>query len=133
MARSRLTVVPGRTTPHITSLDISARSRHNRIKVYVPVAFALLLLAHAFDWVSFVVMTRLHGLAAEANPIVVLLAQEVGLPGLTVVKLAAVVFGGAVFVLLAPQRRRLAAALIIYGIAAGMVGGLSNVATIYAY
>lgn len=101
--------------------------------MFVPVAFAVLLIAHLFDWASFVVMTSLHGLEAEANPIVVFLAQEVGLPGLTVVKLAVVVFGGAVFAVLAPQRRRLATALIIYGIAAGLVGGVSNVATIYAF
>ena len=101
--------------------------------VFVPLAFAALLVAHLFDFVSFLVMMSRHGLAAEANPIVVLLAQEIGLPGLTLVKVAAVLFGGAVFVLLAPRRRRLATALILYGICAGMVGGLTNVATIYSY
>jgi hypothetical protein len=101
--------------------------------VFVPFSLAILMAAHLFDLLSFLVMTELHGMEAEANPIVVLLHQEMGLPGLTLVKLAAVVFGGAVFVFLAPQRRRLATAVILYGIAAGMVGGLSNVATIYAY
>jgi predicted alpha/beta hydrolase len=101
--------------------------------VFVPLAFALLVAAHLFDLASFVVMTDMHGLGAEANPIVVFLHQEIGLPGLTVLKVAAVAFGGTVFALIAPHRRRLATAVIVYGIAAGMVGGLSNVATIYAY
>jgi hypothetical protein len=101
--------------------------------VFVPVALAILVAAQLFDLLSFMVMTGLHGMGAEANPIVVLLHQELGLPGLTIVKLGVVVFGGAVFVLLAPERRRLAMTVIIYGIAAGMIGGLSNVATIYAY
>jgi hypothetical protein len=125
--------LPGCTTPNATHLDSTASGWDNPGKVFVPIGFALLLAAHLFDFVSFLVMTRLHGLEAEANPIVVVLFQEVGLPGLTLVKLAAVLFGGAVFVLLAPRRRRLATALIIYGIAAGMFGGLTNVATIYAY
>jgi hypothetical protein len=101
--------------------------------VFVPVSLAILLAAQLFDLLSFMVMTRLHGMGAEANPIVVLLHQELGLPGLTIVKLGVVLFGGAVFVMLAPKRRRLAMTVIFYGIAAGMIGGLSNVATIYAY
>jgi hypothetical protein len=101
--------------------------------VFIPTALVLLAFAHLFDLASFVVMTDLHGMEAEANPIVVYLHEHIGLAGLTVAKLAAVFFGGTVFVLIAPHRRRLAAAVITYGIAVGMVGGLTNVATIYAY
>ena len=96
-------------------------------------SLAILVAVHMFDLASFVVMTELHGMEAEANPLVVFLHGEIGLHGLTVLKLAVVTFGSAVFVMLAPQRRRLAMAIAFYGIAAGLVGGLSNVATIYAY
>jgi hypothetical protein len=126
-------LLPRDTTPDRLHLDIWARGPDNRAIVFIPVALALLAAAHLFDLVSFVVMTNMHGLAAEANPIVVLLAQEVGLPGLTVAKIAAVAFGGAVFVVLAPHRRKLAAAVVIYGILVGFVGGFSNVLTIYAW
>ncbi|MDQ3937727.1 MAG: hypothetical protein M3253_03495 [Chloroflexota bacterium] len=100
----------------------------------VPAFFIVLLAAHLFDLLSFLVMTDRLGMAAEANPIVVLLAESVGLPGLTVAKLASVVIGGSVFVMLARgRRRRLAMAVLTFGVGAGLVGGLTNVATIYAY
>lgn len=100
----------------------------------VPLFFLALIAAHLFDLVSFMVMTERHGLAAEANPVVVLLAQEIGLAGLTVAKIASVLIGGSVFVMLAHGRRRkLAMAVVLFGVAAGLVGGLTNVATIYAY
>jgi hypothetical protein len=126
-------VLPVGTTPDPTHLDTALRLPDNRVILFVPFALAILISAHLFDLFSFMVMTELHGLEAEANPIVVFLHAEIGLHGLTVVKLAAVLFGSAVFLMLAPQRRRLAMAVILYGIAAGMVGGLSNLATIYAY
>lgn len=61
------------------------------------IAFAALAAAHLFDFVSFIVMTGRHGLAAELNPIVVALAEGYGLPGLTVAKIAAVLLLGSVF------------------------------------
>ena len=94
------------------------------------VSLAVLALAHAFDWASFVVMVDKHGLEAEANPIVVELAQAAGLPGLTLAKIATVVFAAILMALIAPRRRRLAMGLLLFGVAAGLVGGLSNVATI---
>lgn len=100
----------------------------------MPVFFLALIAAHLFDLVSFVVMTERHGMAAEANPIVVMLAEQIGIGGLTVAKIASVLVGGSVFVMLAHgRRRRLAVGVVLFGVAAGMVGGLSNVATIYAY
>ena len=94
------------------------------------VGFAVLALAHFFDYASFLVMVDKHGLSAEANPIVVILAQEMGLPGLTLAKVATVAFAGLLMVIIAPKRRRLAMGLLMFGVAAGLVGGVSNVATL---
>ena len=48
-------------------------------------------------------MVDKHGLAAEANPIVVLLAEQAGLPGLTIAKVATVAFAAMLMVLIAPS------------------------------
>jgi hypothetical protein len=96
----------------------------------VPVfALAALFAAHLFDYASFLVMTARHGLAAEFNPIVVALAEGYGLPGLTIAKFASVVFLASTFALLAPRRRRIATGVILIGIGAGLLGGVSNVAS----
>jgi hypothetical protein len=94
-------------------------------------AIAVLAAAHLFDYGSFLVMTSRHGLAAELNPIVVALAQTVGLPGLTVAKIGAVALCAAVVLLIAPKRRKLAVMVLTVGIVTGFVGGLSNVATAF--
>lgn len=126
--------MPLRNALHRTHLDIRPRPRSQSVAVLVPVFFLALIAAHVFDLASFLVMTERHGMAAEANPIVVALAAEIGLGGLTVVKIASVLIGGSVFVMLAHGRRRkLAMGVVMFGVAAGLVGGLSNVATIYAY
>jgi hypothetical protein len=98
----------------------------------VPQALALgvLALAHLFDYTSFIVMVDRHGLGAEANPIVVALAQELGLPGLTLAKIVTVAFAALLMTLIAPHRRRIAMGLFMFGVAAGLVGGISNVATL---
>ena len=96
----------------------------------LPAALAVLLLAHIFDWASFVVMIGRHGLGAEANPIVVTLVQETGVPGVTVAKLATVAFAALLALLIAPKRRRMAMVLLSFGVAAGLLGGISNLATL---
>ena len=93
-------------------------------------ALVALIGAHAFDYVTFLVMVTHHGLQAELNPIVAWLARDYGLAGLTLAKGGAVTFLGGSVVLLAPRRRRIAAVLIVVGIAIGIVGGLSNIASI---
>ncbi len=93
-------------------------------------SFAVLALAHVFDYASFIVMVEKHGLAAEANPIVVQLAEQAGLPGLTIAKIATVTFAAVLMILIAPRRRRLAMGLLMFGVGAGLLGGLSNIATI---
>jgi hypothetical protein len=90
----------------------------------------LLAAAHAFDYVSFLVMTAKHGLVAELNPVVVMLAEQYGLAGLTLAKLASVVLLAWVFVVLRPHRTRWAASILTIGITVGLVGGFSNVLSI---
>ncbi|MDP8904654.1 MAG: hypothetical protein M3N29_04955 [Chloroflexota bacterium] len=97
--------------------------------MFLPAALGALVLAHLFDLVSFLEMIGRHGLAAEANPLVVVLHDQIGLPGLTFAKAVSVAIGATVFVLLAPQRRRLAMTVLMFGIGAGLLGGVSNVAT----
>ncbi len=93
-------------------------------------ALVALVAAHAFDYLSFLVMTAKHGMAAEANPVVIQLAEMFGLPGLTIAKLASVAFLASVVIIAAPHRRRMAAVLVAIGITAGMVGGVSNITSI---
>jgi len=88
------------------------------------------VLAHLFDLVSFMVMIGRHGMGAEANPIIVRIEEQLGMPGLTVAKLLAVILAAAVFFVLAPKNRRLAMTVLLFGIGAGLVGGISNLASI---
>jgi hypothetical protein len=94
------------------------------------IALAALALAHLFDYASFLLMINRHGLSAEANPIVVQIAEDAGIPGLTIAKLATVGFAVVILVILAPRRRRVAMGLLMFGIAAGLIGGVSNIATL---
>ena len=94
------------------------------------IAMGVLALAHFFDYASFLVMIGRHGMAAEANPVVVLLHQEIGLAGLTVAKIVTVVFAAALMFIIATRRRYLAAGLFAFGVLAGVVGGVSNIATL---
>jgi hypothetical protein len=48
----------------------------------------------------------------------------------TLAKVATVAFAGLMAVVIAPQRRRVAMALLAFGVAAGVVGGLSNIRTL---
>ncbi|MBA3307319.1 MAG: hypothetical protein H0T04_01385 [Chloroflexi bacterium] len=52
------------------------------------------------------------------------------MPGLTLLKVAAVVLVVAVVAVLARRSRRLGTAVLAIGVAAGLLGGISNVATI---
>lgn len=96
----------------------------------LPLAIGVLAVAHLFDWASFLVMIARHGLSAEANPIVVQLVQDTGVPGVTLAKVATVGLAALLAILIAPRRRRLAMSLLTFGVVAGMVGGLTNLATL---
>jgi hypothetical protein len=89
-------------------------------------AFAVLALAHIFDWASFMVMIDRHGLAAEANPIVVTVFEQTGLTGVTIAKVASIAFAALLALLILPARRRLGMGLITFGVVAGLFGGLTN-------
>ena len=97
----------------------------------LPVVLGVLALAHFFDWASFLVMIARHGLEAEANPIVVALVQEVGVTGVTVAKVATVVFAAGLAMLIAPQRPRMAMVVLTFGVVVGMIGGISNVVMLH--
>jgi hypothetical protein len=94
------------------------------------VSLGILALAQLFDYVSFMFMIERHGLAAELNPIVVTLAENLGLVGLTLVKVGAVAFLGFSVLLLMPRRPHVATAVLAVGVILGVVGGVSNVMTI---
>ena len=96
----------------------------------LPAALAILALAHFFDWVSFLVLMARHGIGAEANPIVVTIVEETGVPGVTLAKLATVAFAALLAVFIARKRRRLAMVLLTFGVVAGLIGGVSNIATL---
>ena len=99
-------------------------------RVWRFVALMLLAIAQLFDYVSFMVMIDRHGLAAELNPIVVAIHDNVGLLGLTVAKASAVVFLAASATLLMPRRPTVAFAVLVVGIILGVVGGISNIMTL---
>ncbi|MEO7119400.1 MAG: hypothetical protein ABIZ34_10555 [Candidatus Limnocylindrales bacterium] len=92
-------------------------------------ALAALAVAHLFDFSSFLVMTSRHGLQAEFNPVVVALAQDFGLPGLTIAKIGSVVLLATVVFLLREKYRKVATMVLVIGIVAGLTGGISNVAS----
>lgn len=90
----------------------------------------LLAFAHLADYVTFVRMVLAHGLDAEANPIVALIAREYGFEVLTLAKLAAVVLMAATVVVVRRSRPRVAHATLVLGIALGTIGAVTNLATI---
>ena len=91
---------------------------------------AVLVLAHAFDYTSFLLMVKRHGLGAEANPVVVDIVNQSGLYGLTLVKIFVVALAGLIILAIGRRHARLAAGLLVFGVLAGLVGGLSNIATL---
>ena len=93
-------------------------------------ALVALGLAHLFDYASFLAMVARHGIAAEANPVVVSLTQEMGLPGLTVAKIVSVVFAASLVTVLASRRRNVAIVVLVFGVAVGVLGGISNIAAL---
>jgi hypothetical protein len=93
-------------------------------------AVAVLTLAHFFDWATFLVLFARHGLHAEANPVVVRIFESSGMPGLTLAKIATVSFAALLMLLIAPKRPKLAYGLLLFGIAAGLVGAVSNVTSL---
>jgi hypothetical protein len=101
------------------------------VALFPAATLLLLALAHLFDFGTFLVMTSRHGLAAELNPVVVFMATEFGLPGLTIAKLTSVVFlAVTAWILYRARRNRVATTLVMIGVVAGIIGGCSNIASI---
>jgi hypothetical protein len=92
-------------------------------------ALGLLALAHFFDYASFLVLISHRSIGAEANPVVVRILSTTGLGGLTLAKVATVAFAALLIILVAPHHRRLSMFLLVFGVAAGLIGGVSNVAS----
>ena len=98
-------------------------------------ALSTLVLAQTFDLATFQWMVRRHGLHAEINPIVQDLFARSGWLAVIGVKVALVVLIGSLFVAGWYRRDRYARVFggglpIALAIVAGLVGGITNAATI---
>lgn len=94
------------------------------------IGIALLILAHAADYVTFLVMVARHGLGSELNPLVVTIAQEHGVLVLTLAKASAVLLVASTFLVVGRTRPKLAGSVLVIGVVLGGLGALSNLATI---
>jgi hypothetical protein len=90
----------------------------------------VLILAHAMDYATFVVMVLRHGLGSEMNPIVAMLAADFGMELLTAAKVASVLLVAATFLVLTRSRPFLARAVLVVGILVGGLGAYSNIITL---
>lgn len=94
---------------------------------------AAVLAAQLFDYGTFTLMVERHGIRAETNPIVAHGFLMGGLPMVGLAKLALVVLLSSVIVVLGNDRPgraaapRLATMVTIIAVAAGLLGGISNV------
>ena len=98
-------------------------------------ALTTLVLAQTFDLATFNWMIRQHGLHHEANPIVQNLFESSGMLAVVGVKAALIVLVGALFVSAWSRRpgyiRDLVGGLpVALAIAVGLIGGITNAATI---
>jgi hypothetical protein len=92
-------------------------------------------LAQLIDLATFARMVTTAGPTAEANPLVSTMLMDHGLPFVAVAKIAALSLIVGVIAVLArqdgrPGHPRLALAIATLAVAAGLLGGLSNVAVI---
>jgi hypothetical protein len=97
--------------------------------------FMTLAIAQAFDFATFSVMVRSHGLAAEANPVVQGLFATLGTPAVVLAKIALVTLITALAVAAAVQGGKGRWAIVggvpvALGITAGLIGGITNAAVI---
>jgi hypothetical protein len=96
---------------------------------------AAIVAAQLFDFATFMIMVKLHGIGAELNPLVQNGFEMGGFRGLFLFKLALIVLVSSIIVILgrdAPPRTigaRLAAAVTVMAVTAGVFGGFSNAIT----
>jgi hypothetical protein len=97
-------------------------------------AVTTLMLAQTLDLGTFIAMVRIHGLGAEANPVVAQLVGGYGLPMAGILKMLLLAFVIALTVVLTGRSSRVhrAVGVLVLGMAivAGIVGGGSNVLAI---
>lgn len=90
----------------------------------------LLIVAHAMDYATFVLMVVRHGIDRELNPLVVSLVQDWGIELLTIAKVAAVLLVATTFMVLTRSRPLVARSVLAVGILVGGFGAFSNVISI---
>jgi hypothetical protein len=102
----------------------------------VRLRLATILAAQLFDFGTFTMMVARHGIAGEANPIVAQGFVAFGLPIVVLGKIALVVLCGSLQVVLLQgigtgrTTWRLATLVALLAVAAGLAGGISNLAVI---
>ena len=97
--------------------------------------FMTLAIAQAFDFATFSVMVRLHGVVAEANPLVKNMFLQLGTPAVALSKVALVTLIVALGIMAAVRggkgRWSVVGGLpLALGITAGLIGGITNAAVI---
>jgi hypothetical protein len=98
-------------------------------------ALATLGLAQAFDLATFTVMVATHGPSAEANPLVSDLFDSFGMPAVVAVKFALILLVAALFVASSSYARgslrgAVGSVPLALAITAGLIGGITNAASI---
>jgi hypothetical protein len=95
---------------------------------------ATILAAQLFDFGTFTMMIARHGIAGEANPIVAQGFVAFGLPIVVIGKIALIVLCGSLQIVLlhgigtGRTTWRLATLVALLAVAAGLTGGISNLA-----
>jgi hypothetical protein len=94
-----------------------------------------LAIAQAFDFATFTVMVRSHGVIAEANPLVKGMFLSLGTPAVALSKIALVALIVALGIMAAVRGGKgrwsiIGGMPLALGIAAGLIGGITNAAVI---
>ena len=94
-----------------------------------------LALAQAFDFATFQTMVQVRGASAEANPLIQGLFVSLGTPAVVLAKVALVTLIVALAVAAAVRGGKgtwaaVGGLPVAFGIAAGLIGGITNTATI---
>lgn len=82
------------------------------------------------DYWSFLILVNQYGLAAEANPIVAAVGHELGIVGLTAVKLGGVVIAISALMMLTRRHPKMAMTVFAAAVGSGMVGAISNLSSL---
>jgi hypothetical protein len=115
--------------PDTTDTDRILERR--RIATAALAALVAIAIAQLADLMTFLRMITAGGFGMEANPIVIQLADTVGLENVVLLKLALIPFAAVVFVVLARVRAgRLAGSVLTVATLAGFVGAVSNILTV---